>query len=173
MKRSSLLFAAVAVLFAVLGAAIAWWRLAPGPAEPAAVDVLFAQTLPDPHGQAQPLGQWRNSTVVLNFWATWCAPCVDEMPELAELHEELSPQGTHVLGVGIDTHQNIAQFAEKLGIEYPLFVGGAGATELARRFGNQSGGLPFTVLIDATGEVRKTYLGRLKMDELRRDLANL
>lgn len=173
MKRPHLALGAVALVFAALGALLGHWRTTPADAEPAAVDVLFALSLPDHQGQAQPLAQWRTRTVVLNFWATWCAPCVEEMPELMELHHELATQGTSVLGVGIDSADNIGKFAEKHRIDYPLFVGGSAATELARRFGNQSGGLPFTVLIDSEGKIRKTYLGRLKMEELRRDLASL
>lgn len=173
MKRRNLAFAAVAILFALLGALLAHWRIAPEPAEPAAVDLLFAQTLPNPQGEIQALAKWKNKPLVVNFWATWCAPCVEEMPELSDLHVELAPQGTEVLGIGIDSSENIARFAEKHRIRYPLFVAGAGATELARRFGNSVGGLPFTVLIDASGRVRKTYLGRLKMEDLRRDLGQL
>jgi thiol-disulfide isomerase/thioredoxin len=173
MKRAPLAYAAVAAVFVLLGVMLGHWRTEPQPAEPAAVDLLFAQSLPDPQGQPQALAQWKNKPLVVNFWATWCAPCVEEMPELSELHAELEPQGTAVLGIGIDSAENIVRFAERHRIGYPLFVAGASGTELARRFGNRAGGLPFTVLLDATGQVRKTYLGRLKMDELRRDLTQL
>lgn len=173
MKRRPLVFAAVAVLFALLGILLGTWRMTPAPAEPAAVDLLFSSTMPDPQGHPQAMKQWQGKPLVVNFWATWCAPCIEEMPELSDLHAELSPRGSEVLGIGIDSADNIAGFASKYEIRFPLLVGGAGATELARRFGNKTGGLPFTVLLDAQGQVRKTYLGRLKMDELRRDLANL
>ena len=78
-----------------------------------------------------------------------------------------------ILGIGIDSASNIAEFAAKYKIAYPLYVAGMEGTDLSREFGNQAGGLPFTVLIGADGKVRKTYLGRLKFDELRKDLASL
>jgi peroxiredoxin len=78
-----------------------------------------------------------------------------------------------VIGIGIDSPSNIAQFAAKFKIAYPLYVAGMGGTDLARQFGNSAGGLPYTVLIGADGQVRKTYLGRLKFEELKRDLAAL
>jgi len=171
--RKTLAFVAIAVLFAGLGIAIGHWQTSPDRAETAAVDQLFAGTLPDPQGHPQSLSQWRGKPLVVNFWATWCAPCVEEMPELSELQADIVPKGMHVIGIGIDTAENIAAFGARLGIEYPLLVGGPAATDLARRFGNKAGGLPYTVLIDADGRVRQTYLGRLKMEELRRDIAAL
>lgn len=173
MKPRTLVFAGVALLFVFLGALFGDWQTTPRPAQASAVDELFAQSMPDPMGGQQALAQWRGKTLVVNFWASWCAPCIEEMPDLSQLHRELSPKGTHVLGIGVDSAENIAQFAAKLAVEYPLVVGGIAANDLARRFGNRSGGLPFTVLIDPSGQVRQTYLGRLKMDVLRRDLAHL
>ena len=93
------------------------------------------------------------------------------MPELTELQKELQPKNIQILGIGIDSPANISAFAEKYKIAYPLYVAGMEGSELSRQLGNQAGGLPFTVLIDASGKVKKTYLGRLKMDELRRDIA--
>lgn len=170
---TAVVFAGIAALFAALGILIGHWQTQPEPAEPTAVDRLFAATMPDPQGRTHPLSQWKGKSLVVNFWATWCAPCVEEMPELAELQNDLAPEGVQVIGIGIDTAENMAAFATKLGIEYPLLVGGAAATELTRHFGNKAGGLPYTVLINAEGQVSKTYLGRLKMEELRRDIAGL
>ncbi|MGO4468101.1 TlpA family protein disulfide reductase, partial [Pseudoduganella sp. RAF53_2] len=78
-----------------------------------------------------------------------------------------------VIGIGIDSPTNIADFAKKFNIAYPVYVAGMSGTDLSRQFGNAQGGLPFTVLIGADGQVKKTYLGRLKFDQLKADLANL
>jgi peroxiredoxin len=78
-----------------------------------------------------------------------------------------------VVGIGVDTPTNIAEFATKYKIAYPIYVGGMNATDLARAFGNTNGSLPYTVLLGADGKVVKTYLGILKFDELRKDLATL
>jgi peroxiredoxin len=79
----------------------------------------------------------------------------------------------NVIGIGIDSPTNLAEFAKKIKIAYPLYVGGMSGTDLSRGFGNTNGGLPYTVLIGADGQVRKTYLGKLKFDQLRTDLAAL
>lgn len=173
MKRNVLLFGTVAILFASAGMFIGDRHSTPGPAEASAVENLLSQSMADASGNRQSLAQWKDKTLIVNFWATWCAPCVEEMPDLVELQGEIGADGMQVIGIGIDSPSNIAEFAAKHKISYPLYVGGVSGTELSRQLGNQSGGLPFTVVIDRDGQVRKTYLGRLKMEELRNDLRNL
>lgn len=174
MKRNTILFSAVAIICVIAGIYFGARHHAPVAAEASAVDALFQQRLMDPDEQVQALAQWRGKALVVNFWATWCAPCVEEMPELAQLHFELAPQNIHILGIGIDSASNIKQFAAKYhNISYPLYVGAVSSIEISRKLGNPTGGLPFTVLIDAKGEVKKSYLGRLNMAQLRADIAAL
>ncbi len=127
----------------------------------------------DASGASHALGRWKGKPLVVNFWAPWCAPCVQEMPELDQVAQASAAQGINVIGIGIDSPANIAQFANKLKISYPLYVAGMSGTDLARQFGNANGGLPYTVLIGADGAVVKTYLGKLKFEELKADLAKL
>jgi thiol-disulfide isomerase/thioredoxin len=134
---------------------------------------LFEQVLPDPAGVPQSLSQWRGKPVIVNFWATWCAPCVEEMPELSAMGAELNSKNIHLIGIGVDSAENIRNFAGKYRISYPLYVAGANGVELSRQLGNRNGGLPFTVLFDKNGVIVKTYLGRLHLDQLRSDLAAL
>jgi thiol-disulfide isomerase/thioredoxin len=142
------------------------------PPAPAVVHLL-AQSMPDSKGKPQALLQWKGKALIVNFWATWCAPCVKEMPELSALQTEVASRNIQLIGVGIDSATNIAEFATKYAISYPLYVAGMSGSELSRQFGNDAGALPFTVLIGRDGQVKKTYLGRLKMEELRADLAGL
>jgi peroxiredoxin len=95
------------------------------------------------------------------------------MPELSRLQTEIAPKQVQIIGIGVDNARNIAQFARKHKIAYPLYVSDMNGADLSRQFGNQVGGLPFTVLMAPDGQVKKTYLGRLKLDELRKDLASL
>ncbi|MDQ2989066.1 MAG: TlpA family protein disulfide reductase [Pseudomonadota bacterium] len=184
-KNNVIVIAAVAVAFGVIGAFVGINKKAPAPPVTAVavpttdgaphgpVDALYAQSMNDAGGKPQALSQWKGKAMVVNFWAPWCAPCVEEMPELAALASELAGKNIGVIGIGIDSPTNIAQFAEKFKITYPLYVAGMSGTDLSRQFGNSAGGLPYTVLIGADGQVRKTYLGRIKFDQLKADLAKL
>lgn len=172
MKKQTWLLLAVAVLGTALGIGLGMKKTAlPQASGPA--DALFAQQLPDSQGVQQSLSQWKGKVLVVNFWATWCPPCVEEMPDLVALQNDLASKNLQTLGIGIDTASNIQEFATKHQITYPLYVTGMGGAELARALGNPSGALPFTVLVTADGKIAKTYLGRLRMDTVRADLQAL
>ncbi len=183
MKRNVWLFGLIGVLFASIG--VYMGMRASSHASPAVVETpaasaavpavsnLFAQAMPDANGGAQGLAQWKGKPMVVNFWATWCGPCVEEMPALSALQTEVATKNVQIVGIGIDSPTNIQEFAAKYKISYPLYVAGMSGTELSKQFGNRTGSLPYTVLLSADGRVLKTYLGKLKMDELRRDIAAL
>jgi thiol-disulfide isomerase/thioredoxin len=173
MNRQISLFIAIAVLFTAIGGYFSWKNLQPNKPVNVAVATLFSKTLPDAQKKPQALSQWQGKTLLVNFWATWCPPCVAEMPELVALQAEQATNNLQIIGIGIDSAANIQQFSEKYKITYPLLVDGLNGSELSRQFGNQAGGLPFTVLISADGEVKKLYLGRLNMQQVRADLQSL
>jgi thiol-disulfide isomerase/thioredoxin len=182
-KKNLAGYAILAVAFSVLGAIAAVRQDAKGPLTTTyaptggkphtAVEHLYAQSLNDLNGKPQSLGQWKGKPLLVNFWASWCAPCVSEMPELSALAAKDGGKHVNVIGIGIDSPTNLVEFVKKTKVSYPLYVGGMSGTDLSRELGNAAGGLPFTVLIGADGQVRKTYLGRLKFDQLRSDLARL
>jgi thiol-disulfide isomerase/thioredoxin len=122
---------------------------------------LFAATLPDEKGKPQNLAQYAGKTVVLNFWATWCEPCREEMPELSQLHEEYKDRNLVVLGVAIDDIATIEEFLKETKVSYPLFAAEIQGMEIASNLGNNKGVLPYTVIIKADGSVAKTYFGRI------------
>jgi thiol-disulfide isomerase/thioredoxin len=179
-KKNLIAYTVIALMFGAMGAYVATQRkeaapltatMAPGVTGP--VDALYKQSLPDAAGATQALARFKGKALLVNFWAPWCGPCVQEMPELSALQSEGVGKNVQIIGIGIDTPSNIAEFAGKFKIAYPVYVAGMGGTELSRQFGNAAGGLPYTVLIGADGQVKKTYLGRLKFDQLRADLATL
>lgn len=171
MKKNWFLFGAIAIVFAAIGVYFSAQPIAPPTPHPSATSQLFSQTLPDARGTAHLMSQWQGKILIVNFWATWCPPCVEEMPELSALQQEIASKNGQIIGLGIDTAANILEFTAKYKISYPLYVAGISGTELSTKFGNQAAGLPFTVLIAPDGTIKKTYLGRLKLEELRKDLA--
>ena len=182
-RKDVLMYTVIAVLFAAGGAYVALNNKEAAPVATAAapsvapattpVGALFSQSMNDASGANHSLARWKGKALVVNFWAPWCAPCVQEMPELDQLAIASAAKNINVIGIGIDSPTNIAEFATRLKISYPLYVAGLSGTELSRQFGNTAGGLPYTVLIGADGQVKKTYLGKLKFEELKADLAGL
>src|SRR4051812_32339137 len=120
MKKPLFLFAVIAVMAAAIGIYFGVQRVEPGATKNPAVDSLLNQTLPDAQGKPQALSQWKGKTLVVNFWATWCAPCVQEMPELSALQMEVASKDIQILGIGIDSAENIREFSAKYKISYPL-----------------------------------------------------
>lgn len=126
-----------------------------------AVQALYKTSLPDAAGAQRSLAQYRGKPMVVNFWASWCAPCVKEMPTLSELQRQYAKKGITFVGIGVDSPKNVSQFLGKVKVDYPVYVAGFGGTDLARQFGNSAGGLPFTIVIDKAGHVRYTKLGEV------------
>lgn len=180
-RKNAVTYTVVALLFGAIGLWLGLRNTPPPPAPAAPVaaapatpaEAMFNQSMNDASGASHKLARWKGKPLVVNFWAPWCAPCVQEMPELNQLAIDSVANNINVIGIGIDSPANIAEFATRLKISYPLYVAGMGGTELARQFGNNAGGLPYTVLIGADGQVQKTYLGKIKFEELKADLANL
>ena len=143
------------------GAWLAQTRYAPQvPAAPA-VTALWQLGFPDSQGREQPLSQWRGQVVVLNFWASWCAPCREEMPDFVALRAQYRPQGVEFVGIAIDNSANVAQFLQQMPVNYPILIGEGAAHSLARQLGNPSGALPYTIVLDRDGNMVLSHLGRL------------
>ena len=110
---------------------------------------------------------------MVNFWATWCAPCREEMPEFIRMQRELGGKGLQFVGIAVDQADKVRQFASEIGLNYPSLIGGFGAMELSRSLGNTVMALPFSVVVDRQGRVVHTQLGVLKPQKLDAILAQL
>ena len=186
MKRRTIIFGGAGLVAIATTAWLAWQstsRRAPaanravslsGSAAPkvtANPGALYAASLPDLTGQPVALSQLKGRPVVANFWATWCAPCVEEMPHLDALSKSLP--NIQFVGIGIDTAANITQFVSKIPVSYPLYVAGHSGIALVRELGNAAGGLPFTVLLDAEGRIFDTILGQVSPEDLQKRIDRL
>jgi thiol-disulfide isomerase/thioredoxin len=161
------LFAAVALAAAGGGAAYHLWLGADsGPGSAAVAERLYATRLPDMKGNPQPLEQWRGRVLVVNFWATWCAPCREEIPGFVRLQERHGGRGLQFVGIAIDQSGKVADFAREFGINYPLLIGGMESLDLLREAGNRQAVLPYTVLIDRQGRVASRQPGGLTESRL-------
>ena len=115
----------------------------------------------DIDGELRNIKDWDGKVILLNFWATWCPPCKKEIPVLMELQQEYDEKGLQVVGVAIDDNEAVSAFAMELGINYPLMAGETDTIELARRYGNSFGAMPYTAFINKNGEISSTFTGEL------------
>ncbi len=136
------------------------------------VDFL-AITLPDASGQMQAVQQWQGKVLVLNYWATWCPPCRQEMPMFSTLHERYAAQGVQFVGLSIDTADKVTEFQKTNPVAYPLLIAPMNALEPTAALGNETQGLPFTVVLDRNGHIAATKLGRFSESDLERLIKQL
>ena len=159
--------------FAALACVVAAWALLPMPAfaempniPAAALKRLFASEFIDSQGHRQVLSQWRGKILVINFWATWCAPCRDEMPDFSRLQKKYAARDVQFVGIAIEAREMLAAFSARNTMSYPLLAGGHEAIELSRSLGNTVGGIPHTVILGRHGEPLLSHSGRLPATEL-------
>ena len=161
MQKKWLYLAPLALAALAGGVWLAQARYAPqAPAAPA-VAALWQTGFPDDRGREQRLSQWRGQVVVLNFWASWCAPCREEMPDFAVLRTQFRPSGVEFVGIAIDNPASVSQFLQQMPVNYPILIGEGAAHSLARRLGNPGGALPYTIVLDRDGNIVLRHLGRL------------
>ena len=127
---------------------------------------LWSLPLPNLSGHTQTLEGWRGKTLVINFWATWCAPCREEIPDLIAIRTEYAAKSVEIVGIAIDNAQAVKPYAQQMSIPYPLLIGEGSALEMSRTLGNPSGALPYTVVIGPDGAILLRHLGRLPKSKL-------
>lgn len=127
---------------------------------------LWAARFPRPEGGELVMAELRGRALLLNFWAPWCAPCVEEMPELDRFQRDFGPRGWQVIGLAIDGEAAVRDFLGRVPVRFPVGIAGFGGTELLRRLGNDAGALPYTVVVESDGDIRKRKLGRTTYREM-------
>ena len=116
-------------------------------------------TLPDLNGKKQSLSAWRGKVIVLNFWATWCPPCREEIPLFIDLQKKHAAGDLQIIGVAIDNPAAVRQYRQSAGMNYPILIGDDATLDLISRYGNRSNALPFTVIINRDGTIAARKLG--------------
>ena len=158
----------VAAAAAAAGLGLAAWRggLFGRPAEPLPPGWWDTQW-DGPQGEQVVLAAFKGRPLVINFWATWCAPCVEEMPLLDAFYREIKAKNWQMIGIAIDQPTSVRRFLGQYPVSYPIALGGLQGTEWGKALGNAQGGLPFTVILNANGDVIAQYLGKLKEDQIK------
>lgn len=175
LSRSTLLLLALAVLASVLGG---WLQrrsqlahVPPGVQVANVGDPAPDLVLPDPAGHGHRLSDYRGRRVLLNFWATWCGPCLDEMPALAKAQAAAGPGGARIVGIAMDDPARVRAFLAAHPVDYPILLGQIGSPSTSLRFGDRAEVLPYSVLLDADGRVQATHRGPLDRAQLQAWLA--
>ena len=135
--------------------------------------LLLATSLTGLDDQPQVLTQWRGKVMVVNFWATWCAPCREEIPGFIKVQDLYRGRGVQFVGIAIDHKNRVEPYAKDIGMNYPVLLGGIYTMDIARQVGNRLDVLPFTVVLDRSGKVAETIVGILKPEKLEKILESL
>jgi thiol-disulfide isomerase/thioredoxin len=168
-RREVLVLGAVAAGAALAGAIAGAFALQ---SRSGAADLLSSR-FPDLAGRERRLAEWQGRPFLCNFWATWCAPCREELPLLDAARKRHATIGFEVVGIAVDNATNVAEFLKTVPLSFPVLLAGAPAIDLMRRLGNAGGGLPFTVAVDAAGRVRSRKLGAYSSTQLEAELTAL
>jgi thiol-disulfide isomerase/thioredoxin len=162
MKRRLWIYGAVGAAAAAAGTA---WSLRKA-RSPGLGDLVWQQSLTQPAGGDLVMAALRGQPLLLNFWATWCPPCVKEMPMLDAFYQAHRARGWQVVGLAVDSPTPVRAFLERVPVSFPIGLAGMEGSELSRALGNPNGSLPFTVVLNAKGDVVAQKLGSIEPSDL-------
>ncbi|MEO8388514.1 TlpA disulfide reductase family protein [Polaromonas sp.] len=179
MKRRNMLYGAAAAVAGLAGASVAWWKFQPhqlAPSAPAdtgllgaagsASDAFWRLNFDTPDGKNLSMSSFRGKVLLVNFWATWCPPCVEELPLLDYFFQENKDKNLQVVGLAVDQPSAVRTWLQTKPLNFPVGMAGLAGTELSKSLGNLSGGLPFSVVFSAAGELIHRKMGKVLPEEL-------
>lgn len=166
MNRRTLWMTGLAAASGAAGMGVAWWRYQPNPVGTEAEAVFWASQFEGPNGEVVDLAAWRGKPLLVNFWATWCPPCVEELPLLNAFYRAQVSRGWQVLGLAVDQPSAVRSFLQKLPLDFPVGMAGLAGTQLSRDLGNPTGGLPYTVVMGTDGTVLHRKIGKVSESDL-------
>lgn len=187
MNRRNLALAGVAAAAGLAGVGVAWVRIRPHDVAPPlagvgvghsgsgvvaaapgedAVEAFWRSGFDTPEGKTLLMSSLRGKPLLVNFWATWCPPCIEELPLLDGFYQANKDKGWQVLGLAVDQPSAVRKWLQAKPLSFPVGMAGFGGTELSKSFGNASGALPFSVVFSATGALLQRKTGKVSPDDL-------
>ena len=169
-RRQWISIAGISLVALLAGVLTSQWIYKTSLASDPSIKAFFANPWQTPDGKTVDTAQWQGKVLVVNFWASWCPPCVEEMPTLDKLQAEFKSQNVLFVGIGIDSPSNIRQFLEMTPVSYPIVIGGLEGSNLSKQMGNSQGALPYTIIINSQGKSTSSKLGKISEEELRKSI---
>ena len=170
MDRRNLLYLGAAAAAGLTGVGAAWFKHEPRTLTTgqttAVQDALWAMSFDTPDGQPQAMSSFRGKPLLLNFWATWCPPCVEELPLLDAFYQEQKAKGWQVLGLAVDQPSAVRKWLQAKPLSFAVGMAGLGGTELSKSMGNLAGSLPFTAVFGASGALLHRKTGKVSKEDL-------
>lgn len=185
MKRRTLAMGAAAAAAGLVGVGTGWWQRRPNDAVPAGdrpkvapvaadagaqsddvIEAFWKSSFDTPDGTPLQMNSFRGTPLLVNFWATWCPPCIEELPLLNSFYQSNKDKGWQVLGLAVDQPSAVRQWLQAKPLDFPVGMAGFGGTELSKSLGNLSGGLPFSVVLGASGQLLHRKTGKVSPEEL-------
>ena len=186
MNRRKIALGGVAAAAGLAGVGAAWWKLRPhdvvsglgadraaalpgadaGAASDDAVEAFWKSSFDTPAGTPLLMSSFRGKPLLVNFWATWCPPCIEELPLLDSFYQANKSNGWQLLGLAVDQPSAVQKWLQAKPLSFPVGMAGFGGTELSKSFGNLSGGLPFSVVLGASGQLLHRKSGKVTPEEL-------
>lgn len=162
--KNKLILVAAALLSLSAGMLFKYYQIQQTVQQPASP--LLSIRLPDSEGKLRDLSEWQGKILIINFWATWCPPCLKEIPEFIRLQDELRGKGIQFIGIAIEDQASIVSFLQKNPINYPVLIGGDAAISLSQQLGNLVNAVPFTLIVDSQGMIVHRHPGELSRQKL-------
>ena len=186
MNRRKIALGGVAAAAGLAGIGTAWWKLRPhdvapglgadraaalpgadaGAASDDAIEAFWKSSFDTPAGAPLPMSSFRGKPLLVNFWATWCPPCIEELPLLDSFYQANKSNGWQLLGLAVDQPSAVRKWLQAKPLSFPVGMAGFGGTEVSKSFGNLSGGLPFSVVLGASGQLLHRKSGKVTPEEL-------
>ncbi len=162
--KNKLILVAAALLSLSAGMLFKYYQIQQTEQQPSSP--LLSIRLPDSEGKLRDLSEWQGNILIINFWATWCPPCLKEIPEFIKLQNELRDKHVQFIGIALEDQATIVSFLQKNPINYPVLIGGDAAISLSQQLGNLVNAVPFTIIVDTNGMIVYRHPGELSRQKL-------